>query len=263
MTTAPTSTIGTEALDGAACPAGLARATLRDITWSNTLFGGRAAAWFGVRKLLQLDGQTVRRLDGWEHQQTGRDAPQDTEVDSTVQPSNRLTVLDIGAGGGDIAAYLVRRARARGVTLTPVALDWHRAAAGLCRERGLPTIVADAWSLPVAPRSFDIVVISQVLHHFRPDAAVELLRGLSVLARRGVVVADLRRSPAAAAGIWLAGWALGFHAVTRRDGVTSVRRGFSVRGLSELLLAAGMQTPVYRRPGYRVVAAWRAPDANG
>ncbi|MBI4503171.1 MAG: methyltransferase domain-containing protein [Gemmatimonadetes bacterium] len=259
-TTALTSPIGNEVLDGSSCPPALARATLRDIARSNTLFGGRAAVWFGVRELLKADG---RRVGGSEGQTAGWSHGQMVNSDATIRQSGHLTILDIGAGGGDIAAYVARRARERGTMLTPIALDWHRAAAGLCRERGLRSIVADAWSLPLAPRSFDIVVVSQVLHHFRTDPAVGLLRELSGVARRGVVIADLRRSAAAAAGIWLAGWALRFHPVTRRDGVTSVRRGFSVRGLSELLLAAGMPTPVHRRPGYRVVAAWRAPHADG
>ena len=133
----------------------------------------------------------------------------------------------------------------------------------MCRERGLASLVADTWSLPIKPRSVDIVVLSQVLHHFRPDAAVRLLAELGRLARVGVVVCDLRRSRAAAAGIWLAGWALGFHPVTRRDGVTSVRRGFSASGLSELLLAAGLPPTVHRRPGYRLVAAGRVNGADG
>lgn len=236
MTTALNSPIGSEILDGATCPPALARATLRDIARSNTLFGGRAAAWFGVKELL------------------GGDPP---------SGEDRLTVLDIGAGGGDIAAHVVRRAKERGTILAPIAVDWHRAAAIMCRERGLTSAVADTWALPLAPRSVDIVVLSQVLHHFRRDAAVRLLREVSHLARLGVVVCDLRRSAAAAAGIWLAGWALGFHPITRRDGVTSVRRGFSVQGLSALLLAAGLPASVYRRPGYRLVAAWRASGADG
>jgi SAM-dependent methyltransferase len=165
-------------------------------------------------------------------------------------------VLDLGAGGGDIIAFVVKKAREQNVTLVPVTLDRHRSAASLCRDRGIPTLVADAWALPLAPRSVDVVIVSQLLHHFRRDAGVRLLRDLAPLVRRGIVVADLRRAHAAAVGIWLAGLALGFHSVTRRDGFTSVRRGFTRRELSDLLRSAGLQAPVYQRPGYRLVAVW-------
>jgi hypothetical protein len=140
-----------------------------------------------------------------------------------------------------------------------VTADRHRAAATLCRERGISGMVADALALPLREQSVDIVIVSQLLHHFHRDAAVGLLRALEPVARRGIVIADLRRAPAAALGIWLGGLVLGFHPVTRRDGVTSVRRGFTAHGLSELLLAAGLSAPVFRRPGYRLVAVWASP----
>jgi len=79
-----------------------------------------------------------------------------------------------------------------------------------------------------------------------------------------VIVADLCRSRTAQAGIWIASWALGFHRVTRADGVTSVRRGFTSKELSGLLVSAGIAHGVVaRRPGYRVVAAWQASRAHG
>jgi SAM-dependent methyltransferase len=228
---AVTSPIGSEVLDEPSCPPDLVRATLSDIARANMLFGGRAAVWFGVKRLL-----------------TGR--------------RGRLTVLDIGAGGGDIALFVARQARKLGTTLEPLALDRHPAAAVLCRQRGLPTVVADACALPLSPGSVDIVVASQVLHHFSRDGAIELLRAFAPLARVGIVIADLRRAPAAAMGIWLASLALGFHPITRRDGVTSVRRGFAPNELADLMAAAGLDATVHRRPGYRLVAASRAPYAH-
>ncbi len=234
MSVALTSPIGSEALDGPACPEPVARATLRDIAVSNRLFGGRAAVAFGIDLLV-----------------TGRTSPRP------------LTLLDLGAGSGDIAAFLARRQARRGLQFRPVALDRHRAAAGMCREAGLPSVVADLWALPLPERSVDIVVASQVLHHFRRDAGARLLEALERAARVGVVIADLCRARAAQLGIWLASFALAFHRVTRHDSVISVRRGFTKSELEALLLAAGIRAPVHRRPGYRLVAAWRVPGADG
>jgi hypothetical protein len=73
-----------------------------------------------------------------------------------------------------------------------------------------------------------------------------------------VIVGDLRRSWLAAAGFWLASWPLGFHPVTRHDGVVSVLRGFTAPELEALARAAGARAPaVRRRLGWRLVASWR------
>jgi SAM-dependent methyltransferase len=227
------SPVGEEALDDPRCPDGLARATLADIVVVNRLFGGRAAAVYGFDRLLAAGPVPAR-----------------------------LTLLDVGAGAGDLTAALVRRAAARGLRLVPVAMDTHRAAATLCAGAGLLSLVASAASPPFRERSVDIVLASQFLHHFSREAAARLARAFTGLARLGVIVAEPRRTPAAAAGIWAASYALGLHRVTRRDGVISVRRSFTAPELGAVLAAAGVATPVRRRPGFRLVAAWRTDDAH-
>lgn len=233
MTLLASSPIGTEALDTPACEAALARRTLRDITLVNTLFGGRQAAAWGLRRLLARhpERRTVR-------------------------------VLDVGAGAGDILTHLVRVAARRGVTVRPVALDFHRAAAALCRETGLPVVLADAAALPVRPGGVDVVLASQFLHHLHPDAAVAALRAFLTIAGLGVIVADLRRALLARVGIRVAAAVLRLHPATRHDGVVSVRRGFHRDELSGLLARAGAPAVVHRRPGFRIVAVLERTRAH-
>ncbi len=229
MTSSKISRIGQEALDSAECDPKLARATLHDITRANQLFGGRAAVAYGVKRLLN-----------------GTKAVQE------------FTLLDAGAGSGDIVEYLNHQTSRYCVRLNCITLDVHRESARMCRDRGLRSFVADVGSIPLTDRCADIVVVSQLLHHFTRSAAVGILRECVRIARRGIVVADLERSHIAATGIWLASLLLRFHPTTRHDAVISVRRGFSPSELKSLLTAAGLDTQVYRRPGYRLVAAWRA-----
>ncbi len=227
MTTLAPSPLGSEALDVPNCPADVARATLGDIVVSNTLFGGRGAAWFGLRRLL-----------------------------AAGVPQRPLTLLDVGAGSGDIARYLVRRAGRLGIAITPVGLDFHPTAASLCRACGTHAVIAHASAVPFGPGSVDFVLASQFLHHFASPSVVELLRSFMGLARIGVVVAEPRRTALAATGIRLAGRLLGFHPTTLHDGVLSVRRSFTAAELAALLAEAGVVVPVHRRPGFRLVAAW-------
>lgn len=226
------SPLGAEALDRTNCPVDVARATLADIAVANRLFGGRSAAWFGLRQLLP----------------TNRPGP--------------WTVLDAGAGMGDVTRFVKRRAARRGIELRAVALDRLGIAARLARASGLRSVVADAGALPIADRSVDVVLACQFLHHFDRASAAALIRRFTKVARLGVVIADLRRSRIAAAGIWCAALALGFHPVSRRDGVLSIKRGFTTDELTALLRSVGVAAVVHRRPGFRVVAAIPT-DAHG
>lgn len=220
-----------ETLDRRDADPALVRATLADLTVANALFGGRQAALHGVRRVLR------------------------------GAPDRPVTLLDVGAGTGDVARYVARRLAPRRV-VRPIALDHLRDAARLTRAAGTPAMVADLARLPLRPASVDVVLLSQVLHHLDRSAGITVLRSLARVARIGLVVADLRRSPLARLGIWAAAYALRFHRVTREDGMLSVDRGYSREGLGALMAQAGLGAPVVRRPGWRLVAWWRT-DAHG
>lgn len=214
-----------ETLDDRQADPAAASASLRDIVVINTLFGGRHAARWGVTRLL-----------------TG------------VPQNQAVTVLDLGAGAGDLGDDLRRHLPWR---VTPLAFDHLRCAATMSRARGVSTVVADLHAIPLPPRAVDVVLVSQVLHHLPRATVPTFLSTVSSLARIGVVIADLRRSPIARAGIWIASRLLGFHPVTQVDSVTSVEKGFSRMELDHLCRRAGAQPTVRRRPGWRLVAWWR------
>jgi SAM-dependent methyltransferase len=225
---------GIELLDDpAADPATVVR-SLGNIARANRWFGGAAAVRYGLAWVL-------------------RGAP-------TTRP---LSLLDLGTGAGDLPAHAVRWARGRGHTLRPVGLELSRAAAAMAARAGVPCAVASAGMPPIREKSVDLVLVSQLAHHFTRDSTVRLLRTCDALARVGVVVADLRRGPLGPIAFWVGARALGFDSTTVADGITSLRRGFTAGELRGLLAAAGVRARVARRPGYRLVAAWRTvPDAD-
>jgi SAM-dependent methyltransferase len=224
------SPVGAEALDSRHLDASLARRTLADIALANRFFGGNAAAGYGLARVL-----------------------------GTGRPAEPLTLLDVGAGAGDVLGSLRRSVRR---PLTGIALDFHPEAARLARKRQELSVQADAFRLPFADHAVDVVVASQLLHHFARSAATALLVELDRVARIGVVIADLRRARVAAWGIWVAAHALRFHPVSRADGVVSVWRGFTPDELRSLCVEAGLPATVRRRPGFRLVAYWRKAHAH-
>lgn len=160
-----------------------------------------------------------------------------------------LSVVDVGTGGADIPLALIERARRGRRRLTVTAID-HRPeilAAALVAQPRLATTgdlalrVADGRFLPFADDSFDIAHASLVLHHLEPPAALELLREMHRVARRGVVLNDLVRGRLAWFGAWLLSHLATTNRFTRHDAPLSVRRAYSVAELTSLLAAAGLR----------------------
>jgi len=224
---------GVELLDAPDAEAALATLLLRDVALANRLFGGTSAVLAALRPELQRIGVAERFDD------------------------RALSLLDVGTGLGDIPARARRLAQRYGVPLSTVGLERTVPMATAGRARAMTVCVGDALALPFADRSVDVVTCSQVLHHFPDPEAAHLLREMDRVARRLVIVADLRRSWLAAAGIWAASFPLGFHPVSRHDGVLSVLRGYRVRELSALVRAAIGTAPFARdHRGFRVIASW-------
>jgi ubiquinone/menaquinone biosynthesis C-methylase UbiE len=157
---------------------------------------------------------------------------------------------------GDLPRRAALWAGRRGVRLEGIGFERSRVAAALAQRAGLPSVVGCAGALPFRERSADIVMMSQLIHHLSRDAAVDVIRAASRVARVGVVLADLRRSALAAIGFRIGAELLGFDPATKADGVTSVRRGYLPHELEGILRDAGVTTRVHQRPGDRLVAAW-------
>jgi SAM-dependent methyltransferase len=167
------------------------------------------------------------------------------------------TVLDVGCGVGDLPAAMRASARRSGVSLTIVGLDRRHVLAARAANRTDHAVVADAFALPFADRSFDLVTACQVMHHFGDDAIPVFAREVGRVAARRVVISDLRRSWLAACGLWMASWPLRFHPITRHDGVASVLKGFEPHELRVMLHGAtGRPVRVVTRAAFRITASW-------
>lgn len=217
---------GTEILDLPDVDPQILTRSLADVARANALFGGTSSAILELKQALK-------------------------EVPPTA------TLLDVGTGLGDIPCRAKAVAMAAGVELTTIGLDSAKPLASASRSSVSFSVCANALQLPFADNSVDIVMCSQVLHHFANNDALKLLREMNRVARARVIVSDLRRSWIAAAGIWLASFPLRFHAVSRHDGVVSVMRGFTPAELSDTVHEAIARRPVaHRRRGFRVTTSW-------
>ena len=174
-----------------------------------------------------------------------------------------FSMLDVGAGTGELLRETARWARARNLKATLVGLELNeQAARGLAEEsEGFEEIVAvrgDALRLPFADGAFDYVMCSLFTHHFRDESVVALLREMSRVARRRVYAIDLHRHPVAYYFYTTAGRLFLHNRLVREDGALSILRGFVPRELRRLAERAGLaRARVERRFPYRLVLSAR------
>jgi len=168
----------------------------------------------------------------------------------------RPRLLDVGCGSADLPAALLR---ALGTRLFAVGVDL-KLTHLLEAPASVSRVVADVRQLPFPPRSFDVVTASLFLHHFDGDEVARVLRRLYDLARRGLVVNDLRRARVPYVfGRAVFPWVFASR-VSVSDGLLSIRRAFTPRELRAAFQDAGIPAVRVRRAfPYRLVAVAAKP----
>jgi hypothetical protein len=115
-------------------------------------------------------------------------------------------------------------------------------------------VVADVRALPFAAATFDVVTASLFLHHFDAAEAPGVLRTLYGLARRALVINDLRRARLPYV-FGRAAFPLLFRSrVSVDDGLVSIRRGFTEREMRAAFAEAGIPVRLARTWPYRLLA---------
>jgi SAM-dependent methyltransferase len=165
----------------------------------------------------------------------------------------RPRLLDVGCGSADVPARL----QAAWPSLRVVVLD-RKLAHLRAAPATLARVAADVRALPFAPGSFDVVTASLFLHHFDGDDAASLLRALFGLARRALVVNDLRRARVPYYFGRLVFPLLFQSKISVNDGLISIRRAFTPAELRAAFARAGIAEVELRRAfPYRLVAVAR------
>jgi SAM-dependent methyltransferase len=153
----------------------------------------------------------------------------------------RLSVLDVGSGYGDMLRLLAARFGDRldlvGVDLNPWAA---RAAAKATPARSpIHYETADVFRF-VATRRFDLILSAQFTHHLGDEALVRFLAWMEEQARRGWFINDLHRHLVPYAIIKILPLLVRLDPMVVHDGPISVARAFVRRDWAALIAAAGL-----------------------
>lgn len=139
--------------------------------------------------------------------------------------SATVSVLDLGSGSGDIPLAL-RDLIPTTQSAQVIALDRDRTAA-IEAIRQISFVCGDALRLPFADRSIDLVIAVKFAHHFSGPTLARLFGEMTRVARRRVVVLDIRRHLLAYWGFRAWSQLFTTNRLVRYDGPLSVLRGFT------------------------------------
>jgi ubiquinone/menaquinone biosynthesis C-methylase UbiE len=183
--------------------------------------------------------------------------------------AREFSLLDVGAGTGELLRETALWARGRGLKARLVGLELNeRSASGILEEsrafREITAVRGDALRLPFGDGAFDYVMCSLFTHHFDDDACAAVLREMSRVAARRVYVIDLHRHPVAYYFYTTVGRLFLHNRLVREDGALSILRGFRTRELRRLAERAGLAgAKVERRFPYRLVLSGAKAEVGG
>jgi len=162
-----------------------------------------------------------------------------------IKPADKLRIVDLATGSGDIPRLIVDYARKISATVEMDALDRQPATLEIARRLSAdyPEIsYREANVLEWNPiEAYDITICTLALHHFSDEDAVRLLGRCRQLSKRFVLVSDLRRSFSLVAGVYVLTALIFREPMTRYDARLSARRAFSFFETRDLAVRAGWQ----------------------
>ena len=162
-----------------------------------------------------------------------------------IKPADKLRIVDLATGSGDIPRLIVDYARKISATVEMDALDRQTATLEIARRLSAdyPEIsYREANVLEWNPiEAYDITICTLALHHFSDEDAVRVLGRCRQLSKRFVLVSDLRRSFSLVAGVYLLTALIFREPMTRYDARLSARRAFSFFEMRDLAVRAGWQ----------------------
>ncbi len=149
-----------------------------------------------------------------------------------------ITIVDLGCGHGDILRDIAKFGRKNNYTFRLIGIDANIAAIDYAKELSceyseLSFKAIDIFSEDFKKQSYDIVLCTLFLHHFKNNELISFLKMTIERATIGVVVNDLHRHKLAYYLFKLIGFFVK-NKMIREDGLTSILRAFKKKDLENI-----------------------------
>jgi 2-polyprenyl-3-methyl-5-hydroxy-6-metoxy-1,4-benzoquinol methylase len=205
---------------------------------------------------LERDLERIRQLNRW----FGSYRLVLSFIRNWIKPADKLRVVDLATGSGDIPRLIVDYARKINATVAIDAVD--RQPATLEIARGLSADYPEIsyreanvleWN---SSEPYDITLCTLALHHFSNEDAARLLRRCCQVSRKFVLVSDLRRSFSLIAGVYILTALIFREPMTRYDARLSTIRAFSFSEMRDLAVRAGWKNFRHKKFRFGRQAIW-------
>jgi len=149
-----------------------------------------------------------------------------------------ITIVDLGCGNGDILRDVAKFGRKNNYSFNLIGIDANLAAIEYAKELSkeyseLSFKTLDILSEDFKKQSYDVILCTLFLHHFKNEELISFLKTTTNKATIGVVVNDLHRHKLAYYLFKLIGFFIK-NKMVRQDGLTSVLRAFRREDLENI-----------------------------
>ncbi|MFL2631823.1 MAG: methyltransferase domain-containing protein [Candidatus Marisimplicoccus sp.] len=198
-----------EIMDDFTMQGALLRDTLDKLEIINRFLGGNSVTIKGLKKLIK--NQSKNKI---------------------------ITIVDLGCGNGDILRDVAKFGRENKYSFNLIGIDANFAAVEYAKELSkkyseLSFKMVNVLSEDFKKQSYDVVLCTLFLHHFKNEEIISLLKTTTENATIGVVVNDLHRHKLAYYFFKLIGFFIK-NKMVRQDGLTSILRAFKRKDLENI-----------------------------
>lgn len=172
---------------------------------------------------------------------------------------SRFSLLDVGAGSGELLRVAAQRSKASGQDAWLVGLELNERSARAILEESKPfsfinAVRGNALRLPFADEQFDYAMCSLFTHHLKDEQVIAVLTEMARVARRRIFVIDLHRHPVAYYLYTTVGRIFLHNRLIREDGALSILRSFRPDELRRLAVESHLgNIKIERRFPFRLV----------
>lgn len=176
---------------------------------------------------------------------------------------HEYTLVDIGAGGGDVAIRFARYCRAQGIKMEIILIDTDPRVVAYAKRacadyKNITVFQADALQVGKIQRPVDFVFANHFLHHIPDDMITEVISTIAQTAYLGFLFNDIIRAPSAYILFTLLSAFCFRNSFAFYDGRMSIRKSFTEQEFAALFSPFSSTKPITIKTAipWRIYAWW-------
>ncbi len=159
------------------------------------------------------------------------------ELWAKIPKERTIKIIDLGCGSGDMLRHIARKARRESRKVDLIGIDANEFVIQVAKDlsKDYQEISFRQMMIPSEKfknMSYDIVLSTLFLHHFKDQEIISLLASIKKKAKFGIVINDLHRNKLAYFLFYIISRFVP-NVMVQKDGLTSILRAFKKRDLKK------------------------------